>query len=499
MVTVSFSDRVALLRAFVEAGLILDPWLAGLGEDYFAFGSQELLYNTAAALAAQHWREPLISKSMGTTPMPERMAQTAAHEILVSTAAAVSHEQRGKLHIAEEEATAAITRLHSFIQAHDFGAVVQVYGLLTFVENHIAVRHYGGMPVDEFVRGRRHRPWVRYSLEDELLLGVATGMYALAIRRGQRWVAETTEGERQYQEARQVLEASGYLARRLQLITLSQFNRFTDWDAQVAKIAPAGAGYRQRFTTFLGLQPGMAVLEAGCGMASQTFEGGLWDAVGPTGSIVGIDPSVGMLERAQAKATQRQVTNVRFVRTQAEDLSMFADGAFDAAVGLAFLHFADAPAALGELRRVTRPGGAVAVGGPCQLALDMPWFADWFRPLLDLAQRHGGASVLQPVQGRIPAAGEMRQWFLADGLQDVVVDAFTGDWVLADPAVAVPFLIQGLSFFQRELELLPWQARQELLEELRQRGAAVAARTTPRERTLHWPAEFVKGTVPPAA
>ncbi|MCL4508956.1 MAG: tyrosine-type recombinase/integrase [Chloroflexi bacterium] len=44
MVAVSFSDRVAPLRAFVEAGLILDPWLAGLGEDYFAFGSQELLY-----------------------------------------------------------------------------------------------------------------------------------------------------------------------------------------------------------------------------------------------------------------------------------------------------------------------------------------------------------------------------------------------------------------------------------------------------------------------
>jgi len=26
------------------------------------------------------------------------------------------------------------------------------------------------------------------------------------------------------------------------------------------------------------------VLEVGCGMATQTFEGGLWEAIGPTGS-----------------------------------------------------------------------------------------------------------------------------------------------------------------------------------------------------------------------
>jgi len=313
MVAVSFSDRVALLRAFVEAGLILDPWLAGLGEDYFAFGSQELLYNTAAALAAQHWHEPLISASMGTTPMPERMAQTAAHEILVSTAATVGHEQRGKLHIAEEEAATAITRLQGFILAHDFGAVVQVYGLLTFVENHIAVRHYGGLPVDEFVRGRPHRPWVRYSLEDELLLGVATGIYALAVRQGQRWVTETAEGEHQYQEARGVLETSGYLARRLQLITLSQFNHFADWDTQAAKIAPSAGEYRRAFTGFAGLEPGMAVLEAGCGMASQTFEGGLWEAIGPSGRLVGIDPAArhAGTRRGQGKATPGNECSLR--------------------------------------------------------------------------------------------------------------------------------------------------------------------------------------------
>jgi len=498
MVAVSFSDRVALLRAFVEAGLILDPWLAGLGEDYFAFGSQELLYNTAAALAAQHWHEPLISASMGTTPMPERMAQTAAHEILVSTAATVGHEQRGKLHIAEEEAATAITRLQGFILAHDFGAVVQVYGLLTFVENHIAVRHYGGLPVDEFVRGRRHRPWVRYSLEDELLLGVATGIYALAVRQGQRWVTETAEGEHQYQEARGVLETSGYLARRLQLITLSQFNHFADWDTQAAKIAPSAGEYRRAFTGFAGLEPGMAVLEAGCGMASQTFEGGLWQAVGPIGSIVGIDPAAGMLERAEVKVQQHQATNVRFVRARAEDLSVFGDGSFDAAVGLAFLHFTEAPIALRELRRVTRPGGLVVVGGPCHLALDMPWFVDWFRPLLDLAKQHHDATTPQPLPGHLPAPGELREWFLAAGLRDVVVEPSPADWVLDDPELSVAFLIQGLSFFQRELELLPWQARQELVEELKQRGAAVCARTTAEERTIHWPAEFVKGTAPPA-
>ncbi len=481
------------LRAFLTHGLIVDPYLAGLDQEFFEYDSQDVLAQEADQLALTHWREPLRTQVLGASPAPLRIGRSAAHEILISTAATIAHEWRGRVRVTIDVAAEAIQRVRRFIATRGFGALVLVYASITFTENHSAVRHYGAIAEEDFVRGKLHRPWVRYPLDDELLAGLAASVYALEVRNGQRVVTETAAGEVRYQELRQLLESSGYLARRLQLISLSQFNLFSDWDAQAATIAPAGGAYRRAFTAFTGIGPGIAVLEAGCGMASQTFEGGLWDAVGPGGSIVGIDPAAGMLERAEAKAKQHRAKHVRFLRARAEDLSMFSDGVFDAAVGFAFLHFTDGPAALRELRRVTRPGGIVAVGGPCQLALDMPWFLEWFRPLLDLTHQHG--AILQPLPGRIPASGEMRVWFAEAGLRDVVVDAFTGDWILTDPAVSVAFLIQGLSFFQQELELLPWQARQELLDELQQRGATICARTTPEERTLHWPTEFVKGTV----
>lgn len=450
------------------------------------------------AIAARAWRARCSVTGKATdSPVPERFAHTAVHAIPISSAAAIAHEQRVRLHITQDVAREAIRRLRAFLGTRSFGALVWVYGADTFVENHAAVRHYGGPPETDFVLGRRHRPWVRYRLDDELLTGLALGTYRLDVRDGRRWVGHTPRGERQYRTIRRMLEASGYLERRLRLIALSQFDLFADWDDRVAAVVPAADRYRRAFTIFAGLQPGMAVLEAGCGMASQTFEGGLWEAVGPMGTIVGIDPAMGMLRRAEEKATQRHATNVRFVQARAEDLTMFGDGAFDCAVGLSFLHFTDAPKALQELRRVTRPGGVMAIGGPCRLALDMPWFCDWFRPIMDLAKQHRRVNpALQPIPGHIPVRGTMRRHFQEAGLQEVVVEDYSGDWVLADPEIAVAFLIQGLSFFQRELELLPWQARLELIEELKRRGAEVAARTTPADRTIHWPGELVKGTVP---
>lgn len=491
-----FPGLARLLRAFLQAGLMLDPWLAGLRHENFEFRSQELLADDAAKLAAEHWREPLISQTLGTYPLSHRFGETAAREVLVSTAATIAHERRGTLHIAEAEAMEAMQRVRAFITAHGFGTLVVLYGAITFVENHVALRHYCPMSEQDFVEPLLHRPWAPYTLDDELLVGLVLGTVRLEVRDGRRCVLETPRGERAAARLRGVLERAGYLERRLQLIYLSQFNLFQDWDTQVAAMAPDALGYRRAFTAFIGLTPGAKVLEVGCGMATQTFEGGLWDAVGPAGQITGLDPAAGMLARARAKAEQRGAANIAFVAGRAERLD-FPTSRFDAAVGMSFLHFTDAPKALGELRRVTRPGGVVAVGGPCQYAPEATWFADWFRPILDLARQHGrdaASPLLLP--GRLPETGEQRQWFLAAGLTAVEVQEHTIDWALREPDVSVAFMIQGVSFFQRELELLPWQARQDLIEELKRRGERVCRETVPEQRTLQWPLEFVKGVVP---
>jgi ubiquinone/menaquinone biosynthesis C-methylase UbiE len=486
------------LRAFLQHGLIVDPWLAGLDKEFFDYDVQDQLAQEAAQLDVTYWQEPLRTQTLDAYPIPVRFGRTAAHEVLVSTAAIVAHERNGRIHVTPDIGAEATDRLHRFIAERSFGAVVRVYGVVTFSENHAAVRHYGAIPEEEFIRGKRHRPWVGYALDDELLAGIASNLLALEVQEGRRVVVQTAAGEAHYQEVRRILAASGYLARRLELIYLSQFNLFEGWDRQVAAMAPGALELRRAFTAFAELRTGMRLLEAGCGMASQTFEGGLWEAVGPEGSIVGIDPSPGMLERAQTKAKQRRAKNVRFLRAHAERLPMFRDGQFDASVGMSFLHLADAPTALAELRRVTHPGGLVAMEVACQAAFDQPWLRDWFQPIFQLAGKHSDDGTPALLPGRLPAEGEVSAWFRAAGFQDVNVVPHRADWVFRDAEASVAFVVQGISFFQRELELLPWQARLDMLEELKRRGARVCAETTLEERTLRWPVEFVKGTAPPA-
>jgi demethylmenaquinone methyltransferase/2-methoxy-6-polyprenyl-1,4-benzoquinol methylase len=76
--------------------------------------------------------------------------------------------------------------------------------------------------------------------------------------------------------------------------------------------------------------------------------------VGAGGSLVGLDPSAGMLGEARA-------LGVPLVRAVGERLP-FHDSAFDfASMGFALRHVADLEALFSEMRRVLRPGGRVCV------------------------------------------------------------------------------------------------------------------------------------------
>jgi ubiquinone/menaquinone biosynthesis C-methylase UbiE len=493
MATANEPELVEDLRAFLAHGLILDPYLAGLMGEHFEGDSRQLLAQEAAQFAVRHWREPLVTRTLGDMPAPTRLGRTAAEEVLLSSAAALAHERKGHIHVTRDLAEEARARMQRFITDRNFGSLVRAYVAVTFAENHGAVRHYGRIREHDFASGLLHRPWVQYPLDDELLTGLLQGTYRLAVEESERWVQHTEEGERQYQRVRRLLEESGYLERRLQLIYLSQFNLLQDWDANVARIIPGAQAERRAFTAFAGLPAGGTVLEVGCGMGSQTFEGGVWQAVGSSGVIVGLDPAPGMLERAQTKIKQYRAKNVRFVVGRAEHMPMFRDGEFDATVGTAFLHFTDVLRALRELRRVTRPGGIIAAAVPCRFPFTADWFQEWFAPIFELAHQHRTT-----VRQLLPEPGEIPRRFREAGLQDVQVDQRVLPWIAIEPELTVAHLLEGVSFFQAEVELLPWAARQALLEQLKCRGEEICARTSPEERTIQNPMEFVKGTVPPA-
>jgi arsenite methyltransferase len=111
----------------------------------------------------------------------------------------------------------------------------------------------------------------------------------------------------------------------------------------------------KRLVERLGLEAGCRVLDVGCG----TGRLARWIAerVGPTGSVVGIDP---LAERIAIACTRAGA--IAFEVGQAEDLGAFADESFDAVCLSAVFHWvADKPKALAEIRRVLRPGGRLGV------------------------------------------------------------------------------------------------------------------------------------------
>ncbi len=480
------------LRSCLDYGLALDPWLAGLKREYFEDDSQEALQHAAAQLAVERWREPPITEVLGDLPAAARLGRTACQEMLISSAAAIAHDRLGDIHVGPVIAHAAISRLRRFVADRGIGALVRVYAVVTYVENHGAVRHYGRVSEDDFVHGRLHRPWVEYELDDELLAGLLAGAYSLTVEDGRRYVLHTPLGEERYQQARRALVDSGYMERRLQLIFLSQFNLFENWDASAARMFPRAVEQRRAFTAFAAIPAGANMLECGCGTGSQTFEGGLWEATGPDGRIVGIDPAIGMLERAKTKARQHRAENLTFRQARAEHMPFFADGAFDATVGVGFLHFTqDVPRAVREMRRVTKPGGIVAVMAPCRFSFDLPWFRDWFAPVFDLAQRQGTT-----VRQVLHEPGEVGRRFVEAGLRDVRTVPSVVPWTAVDAETTVHHLLEGVSFFQSEMELLPWAAREEMLAELRGRGERVCRQSSLEERTVQNPLDFVRGVVP---
>lgn len=111
-----------------------------------------------------------------------------------------------------------------------------------------------------------------------------------------------------------------------------------------------------------GIQPGMRVLEIGCGSGAYTLE--IARAVGATGKAVALDIQPGMLEQLKNKLTRSENTDIRNVEpllASAYQLP-FQNGSFDAAFMITVLQeIPDKWRALAEVRRTLRPGGIVAV------------------------------------------------------------------------------------------------------------------------------------------
>jgi SAM-dependent methyltransferase len=117
---------------------------------------------------------------------------------------------------------------------------------------------------------------------------------------------------------------------------------------------------RERAAFFLPLlEPGMRVLDVGCGPGSITV--GLAKTVGPQGEVVGVDMEPSQVAMARIAAEREQLANARFEVASIYALP-FTDASFDAIFAHAVLeHLARPEAGLAELRRLLRTGGALGI------------------------------------------------------------------------------------------------------------------------------------------
>lgn len=106
-----------------------------------------------------------------------------------------------------------------------------------------------------------------------------------------------------------------------------------------------------------GLQPGMRVLDIGCGPGDVSFIAAR--LVGPTGTVLGVDAAPEMIALARARAAENGLSAVHFTQGTIDTLAL--DEPVDAVVGrLILMHLPDAAGTLRQLSTWVRPGGMIA-------------------------------------------------------------------------------------------------------------------------------------------
>jgi len=160
---------------------------------------------------------------------------------------------------------------------------------------------------------------------------------------------------------------------------------------------------------------GQRALDIGCGRGAALFA--LADAVGPTGTVTGIDVAPGMVEAVRAEVAARGLTTVDIALMDASqlDTGRLGAGGYDVAVASMVAFFMPDPvAALRSWRDLLGPGGRLAISSMGRR--DAGWRAldELFLPHLPAAMREGRLS---------PVA---RRFATADGVRDVLTEAGYG-------------------------------------------------------------------------
>jgi SAM-dependent methyltransferase len=171
------------------------------------------------------------------------------------------------------------------------------------------------------------------------------------------------------------------------------------------------------------LKSGASLLDIGCGPGTITAE--LATLVTP-GRVTALEVTADALDLARAEIAGRGLDTVGFAVGDVHALD-FPDDSFDVVHAHQVLqHVGDPVTALREMRRVTKPGGIVAVRDSDYAAFtwfpQLPELTEWLELYERVARGNGG----EPDAGR-----RLLSWAHAAGFTDVTATSST--WCFANP------------------------------------------------------------------
>ena len=210
-----------------------------------------------------------------------------------------------------------------------------------------------------------------------------------------------------------------------------------------AKSAVMGSGVTEALVEYAEPRPGMQALD----LASGTGEPGITLAqrVAPGGRVTAVDLSADLLELAAKRALSKSLSNFSTQQADAHQLP-FPDHSFDLATcRFGVMFFSNAARALGELRRVLKPGARAcfAVWG----SIDQPYW----ETTMKVVQKYAGGALLEPGGAdpfRFSAVGSLSDILRAAGFREVEESSKSVPWVWRGSteevfeyatAVSVPF------------------------------------------------------------